>query len=74
MPRPITECECPFYRKTDNFRIYCESEIKGATTILTFGKYRDRKEHFEKYCCCNGGKNCLHYRYVASLYERGVLE
>jgi hypothetical protein len=74
MPRPITECECPFYRKTDNFRIYCESEIKGATTILTFGKYRDRKEHFEKYCCCDGGKKCLHYRYVASLYERGVLE
>ena len=75
MAKPIwEEVECPFYNRMDSFRIYCESELGAkATTIFTFKNYKDRKEHFEKYCCCNGGRKCLHYRYVASLYERGVI-
>ena len=75
MPKPIwLEVECPFYNRSDSFHIFCESELGvKASTGFTFKKYKDRKEHFEKYCCCDGGRKCLHYRYVASLYERGVL-
>ena len=74
MPMPALECECPFYKRVSNHQIYCESEIAQATTVFAFKNYRERQKYFIKYCCSDGGKKCLHYRYVASLYERGVLE
>ena len=64
--------ECPFYIKEGSGFITCEGVLEKTSATHRFNS-NDDKISFEQRCCCvNGGRNCIHYRNVSLLYERGV--
>ena len=65
--------ECPFFIKQDKNYITCESYIPKAENKLYFKRLDEQRKYIAKVCSCNQGKECLHYRIMSTLYERGVL-
>lgn len=73
MPKFIEgHIECPFYISEGNRFITCEGLIKDTVSIQKFKTDKLKVCHETGVCSVNGGKNCIHYKNILALYERGV--
>jgi hypothetical protein len=67
--------ECPFYLGQENCSIKCEGHIKEMlNNKLIFKNAEQKKKYIDTYCVVDGGRRCVHYRLMSSLYDRGVLK
>ncbi len=64
--------ECPFYIAESKKSIICEGIVDNSQCVHKFTDDLKKIFHEMNYCCCSGGRKCLHYRQVALLYERGL--
>lgn len=64
--------ECPFYIAESKKTIICEGVVGDSLCVHKFPDDIKKTVHENQYCCCSGGRKCLHYRNVAVLYERGL--
>ena len=64
--------ECPFYIAESKLSITCEGVVNNSQCVHKFPDYAQKSLHEINYCCCSGGRKCMHYRNVALLYERGL--
>lgn len=73
MPKSVDVLvECPFYMGEGKDYIACEGVIKG-TVDKHFFKNKNDKNLFENSVCSSDcGKQCVHYKRVNELYERGL--
>lgn len=65
------EIECPFYIREGNSYITCEGVLSKKDCKHTFPSEVDKRHYETDYCCVKGGRNCIHHRAVAILYETG---
>lgn len=66
------QIECPFYIKEGDAFIACEGIVDGTTSVHRFKNNIKKAEYENKVCSCNGGRGCLHYRTVHTLYDKGL--
>ena len=73
MPKSIDILiECPFYIGEGKEFIACEGVIKGTVDKHFFTNRKD-KSNFENLVCCRDlGRQCVHYKRVNELYEKGL--
>ena len=64
--------ECPFYLDYSNNTITCEGVCDDSVTVHSFHSKPAFKAQMKKFCTCDGGKNCDHFKAVTLLYERGL--
>lgn len=50
--------QCPFYRKEEKHRIFCEGVEEGTGLMIQFYSNEHRFEYRERYCYCGNWKNC----------------
>ncbi len=66
------QIECPFYISEGEGFITCEGLIRNTVSIQRFKTDKMKACHEVGVCSVNGGKNCMHYKNIFDLYERGV--
>lgn len=66
------EKECPFFIKSGSESIICEGIINGTRNKHVFNNESERKGYEKFVCSQNCGKNCVHYKRVYELYEKGL--
>ena len=60
---------CPFYKREEQFKIYCEGVERNSSIQLGFGTPQNKQKHSAKYC----GKNweeCIIARALKTKYEK----
>ncbi len=73
MPKAIDiEIGCPFYKGEGNDYIACEGVIKGTVDKHFFRNKKEKLMFENVVCTCELGKNCIHYKRVNELYDRGL--
>lgn len=66
------EKECPFFIESGSAHITCEGIINGTQNRHVFSNETERKGYEKFVCSQNCGKNCVHYKRVYELYEKGL--
>lgn len=66
------EKECPFFIESGSAHITCEGIINGTQNRHVFNNETERRGYEKFVCSQNCGKNCVHYKKVYELYEKGL--
>ena len=64
----IKEVICPFYRKEDDHKIYCEGVEDSTSLHLAFGDKSRKIEYRKKHCSCFK-ESCLIRRMLNQKYD-----
>ena len=73
MPKSIDILiECPFYIGEGKEFIACEGVIKGTVDKHFFTNRKDKRNFENLDCCRDLGRQCVHYKRVNELYEKGL--
>lgn len=59
---------CPFYRKEDHQKIYCEGVDEGTAIHLVFDSLNGLREYKKQYCCA-GYCRCLLAKTLFAKYD-----
>ena len=62
------EVVCPFYRKEDDHKIYCEGVEDGTSVHLAFGDKSRKISYRQKHCSCFKD-DCLVRRMLNEKYD-----
>lgn len=67
------EAQCPFYRKEDNGKIYCDGFADGAHLILVFDDADECRLHKRGYCrSIKGCEQCPVHKMLCAEYEENA--
>ncbi len=64
--------ECPFFVACGEQYIFCEGLINGTKDKHVFKNAFEKNGYEKLVCSSNCGKNCLHYKRINELYEKGL--
>ena len=64
--------ECPFFISCGEQYILCEGLINGTKDKHVFKSMGEKGIYERMVCSQNCGRNCLHYKRVNELYEKGL--
>lgn len=64
--------ECPFFIASGERYITCEGIFKGTKIKHIFATANEKKGYEKLVCSSNCGKNCVHYKRLYELYEKGL--
>lgn len=61
--------KCPFYRKDDQNRVFCEGVIGSSGVSLHFANRQMMMDYAQRFCACNDYVACLIFRAANEKYE-----
>lgn len=61
--------QCPFYRKEDSMRLFCEGVEEGSNLAQFFGSQERKTDFKQRFCCCKNWEQCPIAMMLAKKYE-----
>lgn len=63
--------QCPYYRKEDGLKVFCEGVEDGTAIQLSFDSGRHRRDYKDAFCCNGKWRDCRVAQMLGKKYEDG---